>query len=119
MWQLYIVSFAYGLADITVPATDAVGLSVSQQFKVLVRDSRQEIDVYPNPVKDFVWLRTGEDQRCSVAVINNAGVKMFEGELDISPFSPAKIDMSTFSGGAYAVIIKYGNKEIKKQIIKL
>ncbi|MEA4916239.1 S8 family serine peptidase [Proteiniphilum sp.] len=119
MGQLYIVSIAYGLADITVTATDAVGLSVSQQFKVLVRDSRQEIDVYPNPVKDFVWLRTGEDQRCSVAVINNAGVKMFEGELDISPFSPAKIDMSTFSGGAYAVIIKYGNKEIKKQIIKL
>lgn len=117
--QLYIVSIAYGLADITVTATDAMGLSVSQQFKVLVRDSRQEIDVYPNPVKDFIWLRTGEDQRSSISVVNNAGVKMFEGDLDISPFSPAKIDMSTFSGGAYTVIVKYGNKEIKKQIIKL
>ena len=60
--QLYIVSLAYGLARVTVTATDAMGLSVSQPFSVLVRDGSQEIDIYPNPVKDVVWIRTAEEQ---------------------------------------------------------
>ena len=117
--QLYIVSLAYGLAQITVTATDVLGLSVSQQFNILIRDELQEIDIYPNPVKDFVWLRTGEDQRSIVTIFNNAGAKVFEDEINISPFAPAKIDMSSFSGGVYSVNVKYADKTIRRQIIKL
>jgi hypothetical protein len=116
---LYVVSLAYGLAQITITATDAMGLSVSQQFSILVRDERQEIDIYPNPVKDFVWLRIGEDKHCFVTIFSAAGAKVFEKEMDISPFTPAKIDMSSFSGGIYNIQVKYEGSEIKKQIIKL
>lgn len=117
--ELYFVSLAYGLAQITVTATDAMGLSVSQQFSVLVRDDRQEIDIYPNPVKDFVWLRTGKEEHCAVTIVSNAGVKVFEKEMDITPFTPAKIDLSACSGGVYNVSVKFAGNEIKKQIIKL
>jgi hypothetical protein len=96
-----------------------MGLSVSQQFSILIRDELQEIDIYPNPVKDFVWLRTGEDQHSLVTIFNNAGVKVFEDEIEISPFAPAKIDMSSFSGGVYSVNVKYADKDIHRQIIKL
>ncbi|MBK5195328.1 MAG: S8 family serine peptidase [Proteiniphilum sp.] len=116
---LYIVSLANGLAQVTVTATDVMGLSVSQQFSILIRDELQEIDIYPNPVKDFVWLRTGENQRSLVTIFNNAGVKVFEDEIEISPFAPAKIDMSSFSGGVYSVNVKYADKDIHRQIIKL
>lgn len=117
--QLYIVSLAYGIANVTVTATDVLGLSVSQQFNILIRDEQQEIDLYPNPVKDFLWLRMGEEHRSVVTIFNNSGVKIYENELNISPFAPARIDMSTFSGGVYSVKIKYENKEIQRQIIKL
>ncbi|GHU69344.1 hypothetical protein FACS189413_08090 [Bacteroidia bacterium] len=117
--KLYIVSLAYGLAQVTIKATDAIGVSVAQQFSVLIRDDRQTIDIYPNPVKDFVWLRTGKDVRALVTIFNNAGAKVFESETDISPFAPAKIDLSTYSGGVYNVNVKYDENEIKKQIIKL
>lgn len=116
---LYVVSLAYGLAQITVTATDAMGKSVSQQFSVLVRDENQPIDIYPNPVKDYMWLRTGENKHCLVTIFNAAGAKVFENEMDISPFDPAKIDMSKFSGGTYNVNVKDGNNEVKKQVVKL
>jgi hypothetical protein len=117
--QLYIVSLAYGMANVTITATDVLGLSVSQQFSILIRDEQQEIDIYPNPVKDFVWLRTGEDHRSLVTIFNSAGVKVYEDEINISPFAPAKIDMSTFSGGVYNVNVKLSDKVIQRQIIKL
>ena len=117
--QLYIVPLAYGIANVTVTATDVLGLSVSQQFSVLIRDGNQEIDVYPNPVTDFVWLRMGEEQLSKVTIFNSAGVNVYEQELNISPFTPAKIDMSTFSGGVYSINVKFANKEINRQIIKL
>ncbi|GHU94653.1 hypothetical protein FACS1894156_3110 [Bacteroidia bacterium] len=117
--KLYFVSLAYGLAQITITATDAMGLSVSQQFSVLTRDDRQAVDIYPNPVKDFVWLRTGQEQHCVVTIVSNAGAKIVEKEMDISPFAPAQIDLSAYSGGVYNVSVKFAENEIKKQIIKL
>ncbi|MDR0505753.1 MAG: S8 family serine peptidase [Dysgonamonadaceae bacterium] len=117
--KLYLVSLAYGLAQIYIKATDAMGLSVIQQFNVLVRDDKQAVDIYPNPVKDFMWLRTGEDIRAVVTIFNNAGAKVFENIIEISPFTPAKIDLSAYSGGVYTVIVKFNGNEFKKQIIKL
>ncbi len=117
--QLYIVSLAYGLARVTVTATDAMGLSVSQPFSVLVRDGSQEIDIYPNPVKDVVWIRTAEEQNSVVAIYNSAGIKVFENEGSISPFAPLKVDMSSFSAGVYSVTVSYSGKNIYKQIVKL
>ena len=116
---LYVVSLSYGLSQVTITATDAMGKSATQQFSILVRDDNQIVDIYPNPVADFVWLRTGEDQQALVTIYSNSGAKVFESKMDISPFEPAKIDMSSFSGGVYNVRIKYDEKEIKKQVIKL
>jgi len=117
--NLHIVSHAYGLVQIGITATDLPGLFVSQQFNILVRDDNQLIDIYPNPVIDHLWLRSGEVKRYLVTIFNAAGAKVFDSEMNISPFVPAKIDMSSFGGGAYNVVVIDGKNEIKKQIIKL
>ncbi|MCL2727751.1 MAG: S8 family serine peptidase [Bacteroidales bacterium] len=117
--NLRVASRLHGLSQITVTATDVLRQSVSQQFRVLVRDGRQPMDIYPNPVRDDVWLRTVEEKRYLVTIVNTAGTKIFEREMEISPFAPVKIDMSTCSGGVYNVTVKDGNNEVIKQIVKL
>jgi len=116
---IYVVSLAYGLANITVTAIDAMDQSARQTFSVLVRDDNQPIDVYPNPVKDVMWLRTGTQCRCHVKIVSNSGAVVLERDIDVSPFDPGSIDVSAFSGGVYSVIVRYENKEIKTHIIKL
>jgi subtilisin family serine protease len=117
--KLYVLSLSYGQANVRITVTDAMGLEVSQAFSLLVRDDRQVIDLYPNPVINLLHLRTGTDMHCTAVLHNSAGVKVFEQEIDISPFLPAVIDLSSFSGGAYSVTIKHPGGEIKQQLIKL
>ena len=116
---LYIVSARYGLADVTVTATDALGEKCAITFKVLVRDETQEVDLYPNPVVNNLYIRMEEEKNCNVAIFNNAGVKVIEKTLIVSPFDPAVLDMSNLSGGAYSVDIRYDNKQISRTVIKL
>lgn len=117
--NLYIVSLSYGMANITVTAADALNLAVSLPLTILIRDDRETMDFYPNPVTDLLRIRAGTDIHGTVTLHNSAGVKILEQETDISPFQPAVIDMSPFSGGVYSVTVKYAGGELKKNIIKL
>lgn len=110
---------SYGDAVITVTATDVMGKSVSADIKVLVRDGSQEADVYPNPVKDYLYVRTGEAATGSVTVFGQNGAKVMEQKVDIGPFSPAQIDMKECASGTYSVKVKTGTFEYRKTIIKL
>jgi hypothetical protein len=117
--KLYIVSLSYGMAKITVTAADALDKAVSLPLDVLIRDDREAMDFYPNPVIDLLRIRAGTDIHGTVTLHNSTGVKVFEQETDISPFQPAEIDMRPFYGGVYSVTVKYAGGEIKKNIIKL
>jgi subtilisin family serine protease len=116
---LYVTSLSYGLTRSRVTATDGLGEEVSQSFTILVRDDTQEIDLYPNPVVNNLYLRTGREMHCTVMLYSSAGTRVLEREADISPFLPAAIDLSSLHGGAYSVVVKYAGGEIKKNIIKL
>lgn len=116
---IYMVSLAYGLSDVKITAEDAMGLTASLQFNVLIRDDNNIIDVYPNPVIDKLQLRTGSVQQCHLSIFNNAGALLFEKEMTIDPFSPEIIDMEGYSGGIYNLHFQIGDKKIIRQIIKL
>ena len=98
---------SYGQTVVTVTATDGRGESVSCSFNVLVRDGSREMDLYPNPVKDILNIRTGETVTADITVSNKAGATVFRRkEADISPFAPVSVDMSGMPGGVYYVSIK-------------
>jgi len=44
---------------------------------------------------------------------------VFRGTFDLSPFQPAKIDMTAQSGGVYAVSINIKGEIITRNIVKL
>ena len=116
---LYITGSSYGYCTLTVKATDMKGESCELSFQILTRDNSREIDVYPNPVTDILNLRTGSPARKTVILYSSSGAKVFEDELDMSPFTPGKVNMTAVAGGVYTLIIKDNNKEIKQNIVKL
>lgn len=116
--QLTLTSTGYGITDITVSASDVRGESRSVTFKVLARDGREEVDIYPNPVIEKLNIRTGEQKSAEISLFSVTGARVYNNSAVISPFNPAVIDMKDMSGGVYSIVIRYDNKEIKRQIIK-
>ena len=113
--MLTVKANVYGSTSVTVTAKDARGLSVSQVFRVLVRDSSRPYDLYPNPVRDVLYLRAGEPQTADVMVSGKAGAVAFYQEgVSLDPFEPLAIDLSGQPGGSYSVRIG----EVRYTIVK-
>ncbi len=116
---LNVTGRKYGLATITVTATDALKASCSVDILVLTRDGNQPVDLYPNPVTDILNIRTGETTPAEITITSSNGARVFRGTFDLSPFQPAKIDMTAQSGGVYAVSINIKGEIITRNIVKL
>lgn len=115
----YVTSMGYGITDVTVKASDARKASVSQTFKILVRDGNKECEMYPNPVKKDLFIRTGVETSATVSVVSATGAEVYYGEVKITPFEPAKVSMADCSAGVYTVVVTCGDKEYKSNIVKI
>lgn len=100
---------ALGQGDVKVEAYDAAGETCSVTFQVVARDGSRLADFYPNPVTDFLNIRTGEaSSSASVQVLAPNGATVLTGsDLTVSPFAPVQIDMTALPGGMYTVILSY------------
>lgn len=113
---LTVQAHSFGSAALTVTAADARGESASLSFRVLVRDSSRPYDLYPNPVKDVLWLRSGEAKSVDLTVSNKAGAVVYEQSgLALDPFEPTAIDLKAQPGGVYYVRIGEDRYTIVKQ----
>ena len=113
---LTVQAHSFGSAALTVTAADARGESASLSFRVLVRDSSRPYDLYPNPVKDVLWLRSGEAKTVDLSVSNKAGAVVYEQSgLALDPFEPTAIDLKAQPGGVYYVRIGEDRYTIVKQ----
>ena len=119
MSKMIITSLDFGQTEITVTASDAVGELCEITFKVLVRDGKQPIDVYPNPVSDYLFVRTGENASANIKLVDMQGAAVYDKTMDVTPFDPAKIDVREMAAGAYSVIVDYSGKKITKNIVIL
>jgi len=117
--KIYITALGYGYADITLTGTDALGKSASLNFRVLVRDAGQPLDVYPNPVTDRLYVRAGSDVEVVMTIVNVLGAEVCRRTLTISPFSPAMYDTGSLPAGSYTVILEYAGSVIRKNIVKI
>ena len=117
--QFHLTTMNYGYCDITVTATDIRGETASQSFKVLVRDGEEDVDVYPNPVSDKLYLRTSTDTDVKYMITSSWGATALEGEAQVSPFSPHDIDVTGLDSGMYSISIRYDGKTLRKTFVKL
>lgn len=111
---------AYGSCKIIVTVTDPGKKSTTVEFDVMARDGKSEIDLYPNPVADTlnIRMRQNVDGDVRVQLYALSGAKVLERIIPVSPFKPGKVDLSHLSGGSYTIVVVYGQKEIKRTIIK-
>jgi subtilisin family serine protease len=113
---LTVKSHSFGSATITVTAEDARGKSASHAFRVLVRDNSRPYDLYPNPVKDFLYIRSGEAKTVDVSISNKAGAVVFSQDgAALDPFAPMAIDLKEQPGGVYYVKIGSDRFTVVKQ----
>ncbi len=117
--MLNVAGKKFGLTTMTVTATDALKASCSVDILVLTRDGNQPVDLYPNPVTDVLNIRTGEKTGAEVTITSSSGARVLKGTYEISPFQPARIDMTTLSGGVYSVSINIKGVIITRNIVKL
>ncbi len=112
---LYITALKFGLADVSITVTDIRNATAEQSFRILVRDNKEPFDIYPNPVTDYLHVRSGESMKAQITILNSTGKKMHDNEYEVSGFDPAEIDMTSYPPGIYVVKIN----EYKQNIVKL
>jgi len=117
--QLYLTSMAYGVAEITVTASDPRNDSAVQTLKVLVKEPGNEVSAYPNPVQDTLYIGTGEDEvDTSILVASSTGSVVYNKTTGVSAFNPAVIDMTGCAPGKYSVTVKYAGNSKTMTVIK-
>ncbi len=118
--ELRITAASYGTATVEVTAADARGASANSVFSVLVRDGSRPADLYPNPVKDKLYIRTGTLQRGEVFISDKTGAVVLRSgkDIDLDPFAPLSFDLGGFPGGIYYVTIKSDAQSGTYSVIK-
>lgn len=117
--KLIGTALAYGATDMTVTAKDARGEKVVFTFKVTVKDPSDPLSLYPNPVKDYLNVATLDEADTEIVISSSTGKVMFHETMKVSAQEPARIDMTSYVPGTYAVQVKFGGKEYKKNVVKL
>ena len=93
--------------------------SAEGQFKILVRDPAIDIQIYPNPVVQNLFIATGaEFAETEILIVSATGQKVFEGTERCNAFEPAVVDMSACAPGQYVAIVRLDGKEFKQTVIK-
>ena len=108
----------YGLVEVVLGATDARGARCSTHFQVLSRDTFKEIDVYPNPVSDILYVRPGTLVPTTVRLYSHSGALVFTQSRNAGPFHPLGADVRKLDPGVYTLKVQFGGKELVSNIVK-
>lgn len=115
----YVTSMGWGYADVRIIGTDVRGEKAEQNFRVLVRDGQEAYDIYPNPVVTEFFIRTSSEVQASYSIYTSGGGLVTTKACVISPFEPAKVDMTKCAPGVYRVVIDSELGNISRTIVKI
>lgn len=117
--HLVLSPVAYGVSRLTVKARDPRGEEAESSCLVVVRDGRKEVDIYPNPVVDFMNIRTASVKFVDVSIHSASGAVMYSANSQPSgPFNPLKIDMTGMAAGEYYVRVKCEGLDKSYPVVK-
>ena len=75
-----------------------------------------EISIYPNPVYDFITIRSVHPEHRSVEITSSAGQLISSKEMDGTTL---QLDLSSFGKGVYFITIRSRDVLTTRKIVKL
>lgn len=115
---LTLTPVSFGYSELSVVAVDPANKECSTPLKVLIKDSDNPAECFPNPVTDYLTVRTEQETPTSIRISNSNGVTVFDKTLTIGGFNPAIIDMRACAPGRYSLSLSYEGRKFEKTIIK-
>ena len=117
---LTLNSLEFGEALITVTATDALSETVTATFKVVVRDGKKPVDIYPVPATDVINIRTAIEQEYDILIFNATGREVIREKNVIGVHNALVIDITALSPGNYSVrLVGADGKKVETRFVKL
>ena len=116
---LHATTLMYGNAEVTIMASDSRGLSCTLTFKVVVKDPEKPLEVFPNPVVDWLNISTLDVVPTHIQIVSVSGKSMYDEILEVGAVEPAKIDMSACAPGVYTLKVSFSGEVYKRTIVKL
>lgn len=118
--KIHITPMSFGACEVEITAKDALEAKVTVPLRILVRDASVPVDIYPNPVTDYMNIRTGKEEPVSIRVANSSGgIVHQENDVVIDPFNPHRIDVTGWDGGVYSVEVRTADTTLNRTIVKL
>ena len=119
--QIRLTPVGNGITTVTVTATDALGASASFSFRVAVRTSSKQIDVYPVPASTVVyfWPASVAEQKLKVTLYSGTGSLVKSAELNAGVFLPAQLDITSLAPGKYTAVLEYDGTSWRETVVKI
>lgn len=117
--NVYLTATGKGSADITISATDAKGEKATLTAKVAIKGADSALDIYPNPVVDYMNVCTMDLAETSIKIVSSTGMVVYDDTLNVSAFEPARVDMTNCAPGVYNVSVSFAGNTYKKTVVKL
>ena len=116
---LHATTLMYGTTDVTIVASDARGLACTLTFKVVVKNPETPLEVYPNPVTDWLNISTMDVEPTHIRIVSATGQTVYDATQDVGATAPARIDMSACPPGVYDLRVTFSGTDYKRTIVKL
>ena len=110
----------YGLVDVTLTATDALGATATQTLRVAVKDPGKALEVYPTATADYayVWVESLNTVPVSIEVYSATGSRVLQQTAEGSLRQTILLNVTGLAPGSYTVAATYEGATRKARIIK-
>lgn len=118
--RLTLTPQSYGVANVTLTATDFVGADAKVTFQVAVVNPEQPVQVNEEVVSEEVVLRvgTGSPVTVKIAIYAATGGLVYKNEMVASAFMPINLNVKNLAPGRYTAELEYGGEKHRVRFIK-
>lgn len=118
--RLTLTPQSYGVANVTLTATDFVGADAKVAFQVAVVNPEQPVQVNEEVASNEVVLGIGTASPVTVkiAVYAATGGLVYKNEMVASAFMPISLNVKNLAPGRYTAELEYGGEKHRVRFIK-
>lgn len=114
----FLKAIGNGTSVIKVTAIDGLGKTADTSFRLGVYDDSKGPTLYPNPVRDTLRIRIGEENDISIEMYTETGRRVLSAGGRASIFTPLEVDLGILPPGRYLATVTCGSASYKKDVIK-